>query len=122
MFEVKVRDHIASAHILHGYDGPCGRLHGHTWNVEVTIAGDQLNKVGLLADFKVLKAKLKDVLAPLDHVNLNDLPAFAGSNPSTENLAKHIHTQFARAAAPLKLKQVRVWESDTASVIYYSEE
>lgn len=119
MFEIKVRDHIASAHILHGYEGPCSRLHGHTWHIEATVIGKDLDKVGLLADFKVLKGKLKDVLMPLDHVNLNEVPAFAGINPSTENLAKHIYTQFARVAAPLKLKQVQVWESDTASVIYY---
>ena len=119
MFELKVRDHIASAHTLHGYDGPCAHLHGHTWKVEVTVTGSDLDKVGLLVDFKVIKAKLKDVLMPLDHVNLNDLPVFSVSNPSTENLARHIYKQFAPAVAPLKLKQVEVWESDTASIIYY---
>ncbi len=119
MFEAKVRDHISSAHTLHGYDGPCSRLHGHTWKVEVTVAGGQLDKIGLLADFKVLKARLKEVLMPLDHVNLNDLPAFAGINPSTENLARHIYRQYAATVSPLKLKQVEVWESDTASVVYY---
>jgi 6-pyruvoyltetrahydropterin/6-carboxytetrahydropterin synthase len=119
MFEVKVRDHIASAHTLHGYDGPCAHLHGHTWKIEITVMGTELDKVGLLADFKVLKQKLKSVLMPLDHVNLNDIPAFAGINPSTENLARHIYKQFALQAAPLKLKQVEVWESDTASVVYY---
>ena len=119
MFELKVRDHIASAHTLVGYDGPCSRLHGHTWHVEVTVTGKDLDKVGLLADFKVLKNKLKSVLLPLDHVNLNDLPAFTGINPSTENLAKHIYAQFSRAIAPLALTQVQVWESDTASVTYH---
>ena len=119
MFEVKVRDHIASAHTLVGYDGPCRHLHGHTWKVEVTVMGDELDSVGLVVDFKVLKQKLKEVLMPLDHVNLNDLPAFAGINPSTENLARHIYRQFAPKAAPLRLKQVEVWESDTASIVYY---
>ena len=119
MFEVKVRGHIASAHTLVGYDGPCSQLHGHTWKVEATVSGNQLDRVGLLADFKILKKKLKDVLEPLDHVYLNDLPAFKGSNPSTENLAQHIYKRFAQSAAPLLLKQVEVWESDTASVVYY---
>jgi 6-pyruvoyltetrahydropterin/6-carboxytetrahydropterin synthase len=119
MFEVKVRDHIASAHTLHGYDGPCAHLHGHTWKIEITVMGTELDQVGLLADFKVLKKKLKDVLMPLDHVNLNDVPAFADINPSTENLARHIYKQFALQSSPLKLKQVEVWESDTASVVYY---
>ncbi len=59
MFEVTVRDHIASAHQLHGYDGPCKDMHGHTWKVEMVVCGNALDGVGLLADFKILKAKLK---------------------------------------------------------------
>jgi len=119
MFEVTVRDSISSAHQLHGYDGPCKDMHGHTWKVEMIVVGNTLDSVGLLADFKVLKAKLKGVLAPLDHVVLNDLPAFKDLNPSTENLARHIFRSIGPQCAPLRLKQVQVWESDTASVIYY---
>jgi 6-pyruvoyltetrahydropterin/6-carboxytetrahydropterin synthase len=119
MFEATVRDTIASAHQLPGYDGPCKNMHGHTWKVEMTVVGDSLNEVGLLADFKVLKATLKEVLKPLDHVVLNELPAFKGLNPSTENLARHIYRTLKNLCAPLQLKQVQVWESDTASVIYY---
>ncbi len=119
MFEVTVRDSIASAHQLHGYDGPCKDMHGHTWKVEMVITGNTLDDVGLLADFKVLKAKLKEVLMPLDHVVLNDLPAFKGLNPSTENLARLIYRTLVTNCAPLRLKQVQVWESDAASVIYY---
>ena len=119
MFEVSVRDHIASAHQLHGYDGPCKHMHGHTWKVEMVVSGNVLDGVGLLADFKVLKAKLKDVLSPLDHVVLNDLPAFKDINPSTENLARHIYRALKDNLVPLRLKHVQVWESDTASVIYY---
>lgn len=119
MFEITVRDHIASAHQLHGYDGPCATMHGHTWKIEITVKGDMLDKIGLLTDFKVLKARLKEVIMPLDHVVLNDHPAFKGINPSTENLARIIYAQMKVKASPLVLKQVQVWESDTASVIYY---
>jgi len=119
MFEVTVRDHIASAHQLHGYDGPCKYMHGHTWKVQMVVVGDSLDEVGLLADFKTLKQILKEVLTPLDHVVLNDLPAFKDLNPSTENIARHIYRTIKSRCAPLRLKQVQVWESDTASVIYY---
>jgi len=119
MFEVSVRDHIASAHQLPGYDGPCKYMHGHTWKVEIVVCGDQLDSVGLLADFKDVKLRLKEVLTPLDHVVLNDLPAFKEINPSTENIARHIYRALKGQCAPLRLKQVQVWESDTASVIYY---
>lgn len=119
MFELKVKDHIASAHILKGYDGPCAHLHGHTWKIEVTVTGDGLNDIGLLVDFKILKKKLKDVIMPLDHVLLNDLPAFANINPSTENIAKYIYTQLKPQLEGLRLKSVEVFESDTASIVYY---
>ena len=119
MFEATVRDTIASAHQLPGYDGPCKDMHGHTWKVEMVVCGNTLDEVGLLEDFKIFKAKLKEVLMPLDHVVLNDLPAFKGLNPSTENLARYIYRALSPHCAPLRLKQVQVWESDTASVIYY---
>ena len=119
MFEVSVRDNIASAHQLHGYDGPCKDMHGHTWKVEMVVCGESLDGVGLLSDFRSLKATLKEVLKPLDHVVLNDLPAFKDLNPSTENLARHIYRSLKGPCAPLRVKQVQVWESDTASVIYY---
>ena len=119
MFEVTVRDHIASAHQLHGYDGPCKYMHGHTWKVEMVVSGNTLDGIGLLADFKALKLVLKEVLTPLDHVVLNDLLAFKNLNPSTENIARHIYNALKAQVSPLVLKQVQVWESDTASVIYY---
>ena len=119
MFEITVRDHIASAHQLHGYDGPCKDLHGHTWHIEVVVMGETLDKIGLLTDFKILKKELKDIIGPLDHVCLNNVAAFKDLNPSTENLARHIYREFIKVVSPLKLKHVQVWESDTASVIYY---
>lgn len=119
MFEVAVHDTIASAHQLSGYEGLCKNMHGHTWKVQIVVCGDTQDTVGFLTDFKVLKAMLREVLAPLDHVVLNDLPAFKGLNPSTENLARHIYRALKAPCAPLRLKQVQVWESETASVLYY---
>lgn len=119
MFELKVKDHIASAHILKGYEGPCARLHGHTWKVEVVLVGETLNDIGLLVDFKVVKQQLKEVLLPLDHVNLSEHPAFLHINPSTENLAQYIYAQLKSKVAPLTLKHVEVFESDTASIVYH---
>ncbi len=119
MFDITVKDHIASAHQLHGYDGPCASLHGHTWHIEAVISGDKLNAIGLVVDFKDLKKQLKSVLGPLDHVCLNDLPAFKDMNPSTENLAKVIYHELKSKVLPFTLKHVRVWESENASVIYY---
>ena len=119
MFELVVKGDIAAAHFLKGYEGPCRNLHGHTWQVEVTISGDKLDSIGMVADFAVVKKQLKEFLMALDHVCLNDLPYFKKVNPSTENIAQYIYRNFSKIIAPLKIKQVRVWESATAGVVYY---
>jgi len=55
----------------------------------------------------------------IDHVCLNDLAYFKEVNPTTENIAKYIYTNFLKKIKPLKIKTVQVWESDTSSVTYY---
>lgn len=119
MFELSIKGNIAAAHFLRGYEGKCKDLHGHTWQVEVVIAGDTLDSVGMVADFAVLKKKMKEFLSSLDHVCLNDLPYFKEHNPTTEHIAQYIYRHFGKAVAPLKIKRVQVWESPAAGVVYY---
>ena len=119
MFELSVKGDIASAHFLRGYEGKCKDLHGHTWKIEVVIVSDQLDAIGMVADFAVLKKQLKEFLAVIDHVCLNDLSYFKEVNPTTENIAQYIYTHFSKDIKPLKIKHVQVWESELASVMYY---
>ena len=121
MFELSINGEIAAAHFLNEYDGKCKNLHGHTWKVEITVLGEELNGLGMIADFTVLKARLNDVLETMDHGCLNDLPFFAENNPTTENIAKYLFREYGMKVAPLKIKTVRVWESDTSSVTYYEK-
>lgn len=118
-YELNICGHFASAHSLRGYHGPCEEIHGHTWKVEVTIRGQEINDIGLVIDFGEIKGRLKKFLSQLDHVHLNDHPAFKVHNPSTENLARFIFQEFSEQCLPFKLMKVRVWESDNASVTYY---
>ncbi|MCA9402628.1 MAG: 6-carboxytetrahydropterin synthase QueD [Candidatus Omnitrophica bacterium] len=110
---------MASAHFLRGYPGKCKDMHGHTWKVEVFLAANELNELGMVEDFAILKRKFKDYLAELDHKCLNDLAYFQAVNPTAENIAKYIYEGFAPLVAPLALKRVQIWESDMASAIYY---
>ena len=119
MFELSIKGDIASAHFLRGYEGKCKDLHGHTWKIEVVIVSDQLDAIGMVADFAVLKKQLKEFLKVIDHVCLNDLPHFKEVNPTTENIAQYIYTHFSKDIKPLKIKHVQVWESELASVTYY---
>lgn len=118
-YELTVRDHFDAAHALPGYDGPCRYLHGHTWDIEVTIAGGELDEVGMLYDFKAIKGDLHTILDSLDHHCLNDVPPFDQINPTAENLARVIYYELERTLPPsIVLKEVAVWESPQARVSY----
>lgn len=130
MYELSIRTRFAAAHRLCNYDGICANLHGHTWTVEVSVAGRELDQNGLLMDFKSLKEEVQKVVDTLDHHNLNDLPVFGPGgekvNPTTENVAGYIFSRvkllLASQPIPLKITGVRVWESSDASATYREEE
>lgn len=119
MFEVSVKTDFAAAHFLRGYEGKCKNLHGHTWNVELVFQGEQLDSLGLLVDFALVKKNLKEFLEILDHRYLNELPYFQNLNPTTEHLAKYIFDEFSKHHFPARLSKVTVWESDHSCATYY---
>src|SRR6185437_3293973 len=90
MFEISVEETFSSGHALRGYRGKCENPHGHNYRVRVVLAGPQLNAIGLLYDFKDLKAAIRRETERLDHQYLNDLDPFRDQNPSAENLARHL--------------------------------
>ena len=110
---------MASAHFLRGYEGKCKNLHGHTWKVEVYIQNDKLDKIGMVADFAVLKKELREFLMTMDHICFNDLEYFKKHNPTTEHIAQYIYVHFGKIVAPLKLSKVTVWESEVCGVTYF---
>jgi 6-pyruvoyltetrahydropterin/6-carboxytetrahydropterin synthase len=120
MYEVTIRKSISAAHALKDIGGQCEDLHGHNFIVEVSVAGDRLNREDLLIDFRVLKGWINGVFAEVDHKYLNELECFQGINPSSERLAKLIHDSIAPHASALNLRvsRITVWESDDARVTY----
>ncbi|MBP2644781.1 MAG: queD [Firmicutes bacterium] len=122
MYELTTIVEFEAAHRLEGYSGKCARLHGHNWQVEVTVAGTQLDKLGMLIDFRVLKQHVNSIIEQLDHYYLNELDAFKDWNPSAENIAKYIYQQLnGQFAQNIKVKQVKVWESPRSAVAYREE-
>ena len=93
MFEVSVEDSFAAGHALRGYRGKCENPHGHNYKVRVTLAGAELDKAGLLLDFKDLKDVMKHVIDRLDHQMINDMEPFTSLNPSAENMAKYFYEE-----------------------------
>ena len=122
MYDLMIRGHFDAAHALHGYPGECCKLHGHTWDIEVVVRGSGLDEVGIVYDFKTLKADLAAVLEPLDHAYLNDVPPFDQINPTAENLSRYLYESLAETVGDtVTVLEVAVWESPVAKITYRPE-
>lgn len=123
MFEITVEESFAAGHYLREYKGKCENPHGHNYKVRVTLAGSELDKAGLLVDFKDLKDLMKPVIERLDHQMMNDLTPFKTVNPSAENLARHFYEETAAKLKSVtngrvRVKEVTVWETDATTATY----
>ena len=106
---LKTSGHFSSAHHLEGYEGNCANVHGHTWAVKVEVRGDtaNLDKIGMLIDFK----KIKKLIDKLDHKDLNKVLV---SNPTAENIAIYLYENLAEIDKTLEFN-VEVFESPESS-------
>jgi 6-pyruvoyl-tetrahydropterin synthase len=96
VFSVTVRDHMMVAHSFHGaVFGPAQRLHGATFVVDATFRRPELDADNVVVDIGAAAEQLKAVVGELGYRNLDDEPAFAGINTSTEWLAKLIADRLA---------------------------
>jgi 6-pyruvoyl-tetrahydropterin synthase len=96
VFSVTVRDHMMIAHSFRGdVFGPARRLHGATYVVDATFRRTALDADNIVVDIGRAAEVLHGVLAELSYRNLDDEPAFAGINTSTEALAKVVADRLA---------------------------
>jgi len=96
LFSITVRDHVMIAHSFRGeVFGPAQRLHGATYVVDATFRRGELDADNIVVDIGLATEELGAVLADLNYRNLDDEPAFAGVNTSTEFLAKFIADRLA---------------------------
>ncbi|MGC5019259.1 6-pyruvoyl trahydropterin synthase family protein [Micromonospora sp. DT47] len=96
MFSVTVRDHIMIAHSFRGeVFGPAQKLHGATFVVDATFRRADLDADGIVVDIGRATEELKSVLGELTYRNLDDEPAFAGQNTTTEVLCRAIADRLA---------------------------
>lgn len=105
--------HFSAAHQLPFYDGPCKRLHGHNYILQVTIAGRPSPKDGMIRDFDEVKRRVWEVcLDKVDHYNLNDII----ENPTAENLVVWF---WERLTPHLPgLRELKLWETPEYCVTY----
>lgn len=119
-FELNKDMHFSAAHFIPSTDaGKCQQMHGHTYFINVTIAGDELDSTGFLIDFKYIKNLIHK---KYDHSVLNDHPEFNNTFPTTELLAQQIWSSIqealnGRTNQPSCL-QVIVRETPTSYVLF----
>jgi 6-pyruvoyl-tetrahydropterin synthase len=128
VFSVTVRDHVMVAHSLRGeVFGPAQRLHGATYVVDATFRRTTLDDDGIVVDLGAAAEVLRSVLGELGYRNLDEEPAFAGRNTTTEVLAQVVADRVADrvlagalGAGALGVEQIVValHESHVASASY----
>jgi 6-pyruvoyl-tetrahydropterin synthase len=96
VFSVTVRDHMMIAHSLRGeVFGPAQRLHGATYVVDATFRRAALDADNIVVDIGRAAQELHAVTSELTYRNLDEEPAFAGINTSTEALARVVADRLA---------------------------
>jgi 6-pyruvoyltetrahydropterin/6-carboxytetrahydropterin synthase len=113
------RDFVARHYLVGGDWGPENELHSHQYQVEVQLEGKFLDDHGYLVDIVALEAHLDELAAYYRDQTLNDLPEFAGLNPSIEHFARLLGQELiSRLPEPLSAVTVRIWENDIAWAAY----
>ena len=120
MFVLKIVTDFASAHSLRNYPGDCARLHGHNWQVEVSVCSSVLDDNGIAIDFREIKKQTKLVIKRLDHQYLNEIKPFDVLNPTAENIAKYFFDEVGLLINNeyIKVKEVLIWETPRSAVTY----
>ncbi|KUI99195.1 6-carboxytetrahydropterin synthase QueD [Vibrio sp. MEBiC08052] len=95
----------------------CGRLHGHSFLVRVSVEGEVDPQTGWVIDFAEIKAAFKPIYQRLDHYYLNEIEGL--ENPTSEVLARWIWHEL-KPNLPL-LSQIEVKETCTAGCVYRGE-
>jgi len=128
MFSVGVRDHFMIAHSFKGeVFGPARNLHGATYVVDVEFRRPQLDEDGVVVDIGLASDALRSVISGLNYRNLDEDPAFARQNTTTEFLAQFIFQclvekiregKLGSSARQLKSMRVTLHESHIAWAAY----
>lgn len=119
MYQIEVQTTFSAAHAL-VIQGARESVHGHDWQVTVTLSGPELDADGLLCDFHAIEAHLAEITGPFRNANLNETPPFDRVNPSAELIARHIATELAERLGntPARVESVAITEAPGCRAIY----
>jgi 6-pyruvoyltetrahydropterin/6-carboxytetrahydropterin synthase len=117
MFSVAVSREFVAQHYLIGGDwGPENDWHSHFYRVEICLDGAELDQHNYLVDIVEIESALEAIVDYYRDKTLNDLPEFAGQNPSVERFAQLFATSFSeRITAPnITTITAKLWENQIA--------
>ncbi len=122
-YKMKILTDFAAAHYLRDYEGPCSRVHGHNWKVEVEVSASRLDRIGMGLDFRLIKQATNKLIDRLDHQNLNELAPFDQQNPTAENIAAWLYRELSSILNTdvIRVASVTLWETERACVTYTEE-
>jgi 6-pyruvoyltetrahydropterin/6-carboxytetrahydropterin synthase len=121
MYTLAVQRDFVARHFLFGADwGAENQPHTHHYRVEVQLEGTELDRHGYLVDIVEVEAALDALVELYRDKLLNDLPEFAGLNPSIEHFARLFCQGFLSRvqAGNLGAVSVKIWENDIAWTCY----
>lgn len=96
----------------------CGRLHGHSYRIQIYVQGTVTEETGWIVDFAEIKRAFQPLYDQLDHWYLNEVKGL--ENPTSENLARWIWKRL-KPALPI-LSKIIVSETCTTGCIYQGED
>lgn len=115
-FELKQHFRVESARRLTGLPEhhPCSRLHGHSFQIILTLVGEKDPQMGWVMDYHLISERVNPILSQIDHHVLNEVPGL--ENPTSENLAQWLYEKIA-TEIPL-LTRISVLETPTTECHY----
>ena len=116
-YQITSRGQFAAAHQLRLLDGTLEPLHGHNWRYAVTVESARLDPMGCVMDFHELQRRIAQSVGPLHNAHLNDLRAFASTQPSAENVAVYLAGSL-NLPQGVRLVRVEVWETDENRAVF----
>lgn len=116
--EIQVERSFSASHQLRLYDGMMEPLHGHNWQVQVTVGADELDGIDVVMDFHELQRQMDAIIGQMHNTHLNDLQYFSEHNPSAEQVAITI-AQAISLPDRVKLLTVQVWETPDCAAVYH---
>jgi len=116
MFTISVETGFRASHQLIGPSGSKEPAHRHNWLVTADVSSDSLNAMGVVIDFRRLKAAVDNIVAEFDNKSFSRIDYFRRNNPSAENVARYIYEKLKpKLPKGLKLQNIKVFEKPSCS-------